>query len=281
MTSPERSDAPFSTQLPVRPRHCDAQGKLHAARFYEYFEEAFLRWLSSISLPYAALRQSGVDLVIVESGCVHHHPARLDDDLELTVVPRATSSSKALHISFELRHQGTLVAEGSSTYVAVSAGHAAELPHPLREATADTPQGTLSRRGAVNLLRQLHEAQQGFYAGGSREPLEAVLASDVIWHVPGSSPIAGIYKGRDEVVRYMKARRDIAASTFQMHPGEVLVGEDHIACLTDGTVERDGQRERWSTLGLYRVRGAQIAETHLLPFDQQQFDRIWSVPGSG
>ena len=35
MISLEHADAPFRTQLPVRPRHCDAQGMLHAARFYE------------------------------------------------------------------------------------------------------------------------------------------------------------------------------------------------------------------------------------------------------
>ena len=277
MISLEHADAPFRTQLPVRPRHCDAQGMLHAARFYKYFEEAFLRWLSSLSLPYAALRESRVDLVIVESGCVHHHPAGLDDDLELTVVP-TVASTKALHVSFDVRRQGTLVAEGRSTYLTVSDGHATVLPHQLREATADTRPGLLSRRDAVDLLRRLHEAQQRFYAGGPREPLDAVLASDVVWYVPGSSPIAGTYEGIDEVVRYMTARRELAASTFEMHPGEVLIGDDVVGCLTDGTVEGGGRHEQWSTMGLYRIRGAQITETRLLPFDQQQFDRIWSAP---
>jgi acyl-CoA thioesterase FadM len=108
---------------------------LHAARFYEYFEEAFLRWLSRISLPYAALRQTGIDLVIVESGCVHHQPAGLDDDLELAVVPTA-ASARAMHVTFDVRHQGTLIAEGHSTYLAVSDGHATELPRTLLAATA-------------------------------------------------------------------------------------------------------------------------------------------------
>jgi acyl-CoA thioesterase FadM len=248
---------------------------LHAARFYEYFEEAFLRWLASNSLSYAALRQTGIDLVIVESGCVHHHPARIDDDLELAVMP-AAASSKALSVTFDVRHEGTVIAEGHSTYLAVSDGNATQLPRTLLEATADARQGPLTRHDAVNLLQRLHDAQQRFYAGGPREPLDAVLASDVVWHVPGSSSIAGNYEGVDEVVRYMTARRDLAASTFTMHPREVLVGEEHVACLTEGTVDRGGRRERWSTIGLYRVRGGQVSEVHLLPFDQQQFDRIWS-----
>jgi len=275
MTPPESADPRFATHLRVRPRHCDAQGMLHAARFYEYFEEAFLRWLSRVGVPYAALRQTGIDLVVVESGCVHHHAARLDDELELTVAP-AVASTKALRVTFDVRHDGTPIAEGHSTYVAVADGHATPLPRSLGEAAGRGAPQFVSRRDAVRLLERLHDAQQRFYAGGARAPLDAVLAPDVAWHVPGSSPIAGTYRGIDEVVAYMTARRELASRTFKMHPREVLVGEEHIACLVDGTVERDGRQERWSTIGLYRVHGPQVAEVHLLPFDQQQFDRIWS-----
>lgn len=138
MTPFESAELPFSTRLCVRPRHCDAQGMLHAARYYEYFEEAFLCWLASISLPYAALRRTGVDLVIVESGCVHHRPAGLDDDVEIAVVPTATSS-KVLSVRFDVQRDATLIAEGRVTYVAVSAGHATELPRTLLEATVHAP----------------------------------------------------------------------------------------------------------------------------------------------
>ena len=74
----------------------------------------------------------------------------------------------------------------------------------------------------------------------------------------------------------MTARRELASRTFKIHPREVLVGEEHVACLVDGTVERDGRPERWSTIGLYRIHGPRVADVHLLPFDQQQFDQIWS-----
>ena len=126
----------FSTRLPVRPRHCDAQGMLHAARYYEYFEEAFLRWLTTVSLPYAALRASGVDLVIVESRCVHHEPARLDDELEVRV-HASRRSDEVLGVRFDVERGGALLAEGSCTYVAVAHGRSTALPAPLRSATAD------------------------------------------------------------------------------------------------------------------------------------------------
>jgi hypothetical protein len=73
--------------------------------------------------------------------------------------------------------------------------------------------------------------------------------------------------------------RDIAAGTFRLHPGELLVGEgEHVAMLTDGTAVLDGVEHRWSTVGLYRLRGERVAECWLLPLDPAAFDAVWSRP---
>jgi hypothetical protein len=62
-----------------------------------------------------------------------------------------------------------------------------------------------------------------------------------------------------------------------MHPGEVLVGDgDHVAVLTDGTATIDGQEHRWSTVGLYRLRGDRVARCWLLATDPARFDAIWT-----
>lgn len=63
-----------------------------------------------------------------------------------------------------------------------------------------------------------------------------------------------------------------------MHRRDVLVGEgNRIAALTDGTATIMGQERRWSTVGIYDVvNERQITACWLLPFDQQEFDSIWS-----
>ncbi len=104
-----------------------------------------------------------------------------------------------------------------------------------------------------------------------------ILADDVVWRVPGRNAIAGVYDGIEAVMAYFARRRDLAAGTFRMDPGEVLVGgRDHAAVLTDGTATIGGRELRWSTVGLYRFRGEQIAECSLLALDQGAFDAIWS-----
>lgn len=139
--------------------------------------------------------------------------------------------------------------------------------------------------GILELLERLHDAQGHFYAGGSAEDLPGLLTGDVCWTVPGTSAIAGTYEGFEQVLEYFTRRRDQASKTFEMHTKDVLTGDGtHAAALTDGTATIGGQREHWSTVGLYRFRGDQVSACWLLPLDPEQFDRIWSLsddPRSG
>ncbi len=136
----------------------------------------------------------------------------------------------------------------------------------------------MDRATAAETLRRLHTAQGAFYAGGDPAPLRALLADDIEWHVPGASPIAGDYTGPDAVMDYFARRRDRAARTFRMAPGDLLTGDgDRVAVLTDGVAVLGGREERWSTVGLYRLREQLVAGCWLLPLDPAAFDRIWSA----
>lgn len=81
----------------------------------------------------------------------------------------------------------------------------------------------MTRADAVALLDRLHAAQNEFYGGGSEVSLRALLAPEIRWTVPGSSPIAGTYRGLDEVFGYFARRRDRAGGTSTMH--RRVVGE--------------------------------------------------------
>ena len=53
----------------------------------------------------------------------------------------------------------------------------------------------LGRVRATALLDALHAAQNEFYGGGSDTELRRLIPPDVVWTVPGASPIAGTYAG--------------------------------------------------------------------------------------
>lgn len=138
----------------------------------------------------------------------------------------------------------------------------------------------MDREYALERLQTLHEAQAAFYAGGPAEPLCSLLTPDVVWTVPGNSPIAGVYEGVDAVLTYFARRRDMASQTFKMRRTDVLVGEGElVAALTDGTAVLGGATRTWSTVGLYRLRQGRVAACWLLPLDAREFDLAWTPRG--
>jgi uncharacterized protein len=138
----------------------------------------------------------------------------------------------------------------------------------------------MDRTHALSVLQALHDAQNAMYTGGGVDAVRALLTEDIEWHVPGENAIAGHYRGMEEVMRYFHRRRALASNTLRLHPGETLVGDSHVAVLTDGTATLEGTEQRWSTIGLYRLRGERIAACWLLPLDQPSFDRVWNARAS-
>lgn len=121
-----------TTRLRVRPRHCDAQAMVHAARYYEFFEDAFLDWLDIHAGGYRQLRErTGVDLVIVTSGCEYRAPARLDDDLTVDCRPEQVGRT-SLTVRCTVRCAEEVLAIGRTTYVCMHVGTPVPVPAVLR-----------------------------------------------------------------------------------------------------------------------------------------------------
>ncbi len=128
----------------------------------------------------------------------------------------------------------------------------------------------------ARLIRDFHAAQNRFYAGGDQEPVRAMLAPDVAWHVPGRGAFAGDHVGRDEVLRYFAARREAAHATFRIAVRHVLSGDEHVVIFAGGQLERDGRTAEWEITGIFRIVASTIAACWVLPFDQYAYDEIWS-----
>ncbi len=130
----------------------------------------------------------------------------------------------------------------------------------------------------AELVAELHRRQGEMYAGGPVDPVVELLAEDIVWHVPGSSPIAGDHRGVPQVIEYFERRRGLASATMRMHPGELIADGEAVVQLVDGSAELGGRTVEWRTAGVYRVE-ERVREVWLVPLDLDLFDRIWSAGG--
>jgi ketosteroid isomerase-like protein len=130
----------------------------------------------------------------------------------------------------------------------------------------------------LELIAELHRRQGEMYAGGAVEAVVELLAADIVWHVPGKSPIAGDHRGTAQVVDYFERRRRLARATMRMRPGEVISEGEAVAQFVEGSVVLDGEEVSWQTIGVYRVDAEhrRVREVWLVPLDSEIFDRIWS-----
>jgi hypothetical protein len=115
------------------------------------------------------------------------------------------------------------------------------------------------------------------YAGGPVHEVAELLADDIVWHVPGSSSIAGHHRGVDAVLAYFEKRRSIAAGTMRMRPGGAISAGDAFAQFVSGEAVLGGAHVTWQTVGVYRLAAGRVAEVWLVPLDLDLFDRIWSA----
>jgi formate dehydrogenase gamma subunit len=138
------------------------------------------------------------------------------------------------------------------------------------------PGGVADRHPHEQLIREFHDHQNRFYAGGAQEPAGAMLADDVTWHVPGHSALAGDHRGRDEVLRYFARRRELADATFQIEVRGVLADDDRAVILAACAVKCGGEMLTWSTVAMFRITNGRIAECWVMPYDEHAFDQIWS-----
>lgn len=128
---------PFKYRLRVRYGECDPQGVVFNANYLSYFDIAITELWRELG-GYAAMVESGVDMVVAEATVRYRQPLRFDEEFDaVAVVDRLGETS--MSIAIELRRDGETVTEGSLRYVFVETGGGAKaaIPDPIRSALAE------------------------------------------------------------------------------------------------------------------------------------------------
>ena len=99
-----------------------------------------------------------------------------------------------------------------------------------------------------------------------------LLTDDAVYHFPGRGPVAGTYRGRDEVIGLFRALAGLFDAPLEMASHDVVASEAHVVDLATYSGVRGGQSFTWNTVRLYHVDDDRIAEIWLMIGDIYAFD---------
>jgi ketosteroid isomerase-like protein len=68
-----------------------------------------------------------------------------------------------------------------------------------------------------------------------------MLDPEVVWHVPGRSPLSGDYKGHDDVVGFFGRTMELSGRTFKIDIDAVLAEGERVVVLCTVSAERHGR----------------------------------------
>ena len=128
----------FSTDVRVRFADTDAQGVAHNASYLVWFEVARVEYLRTYAGGYQALRDRGIEALVLESHCRYVTPARFDDLLSVHTRCVDVRGARFRYEYVIVRDDGALMADGYTSHACVDTATFAptRVPEWLKEAVA-------------------------------------------------------------------------------------------------------------------------------------------------
>ena len=126
----------------------------------------------------------------------------------------------------------------------------------------------IQQAAGVELVVRLHDA----YNRRDREELLACLADDVVWHVEGDNPSAGVYEGRQRV--WDAVFDPLWMSPARVHDDQLLEHGEHVIAL-QRAIHNFGDGERtWLAVEVLRIANGRVAERWEFTSDRAELDAL-------
>ncbi len=116
----------------------------------------------------------------------------------------------------------------------------------------------------------------GAFSSGDMQTVDELLADDVVWHVPGRGPVAGDYRGKQEVLGFFARLVQETGGTFNIEVHDVLANDEHGVVLVRSTAQRDGRTLDDRGAHVIHIEGGKIKEFWGHPWDAYAADDFWS-----
>jgi len=106
--------------------------------------------------------------------------------------------------------------------------------------------------------------------------LRGLFAEDAVWNVPGSGAMAGVYRGRDEIFRFLARLPRETGGTYSSELVDVLASDARAAALYRARGSRHGRTLELDQVLLLTIEDGLVRTVLALPSDPEAFEAFWA-----
>ena len=123
--------------------------------------------------------------------------------------------------------------------------------------------------------RQLVQRMTEAFLKGDIATMHDLWAEDIVWHFPGHSTIAGVFHGKEAILRHLSEPRRLRG-LFELTPRAFFGDEEYSAALYEITSARNGETLTETRAMVCTIDSGKVVETRIYPGDQYALDEFWS-----
>ena len=130
----------------------------------------------------------------------------------------------------------------------------------------------MRERGNAAVVREIFDAfarKEGF-------ALRGLFAEDAVWSVPGHGVMAGTYRGRDEIFRFLARLPKETDGTYGSELVDVLASDSRAAAFYRARGTRRGRTLALDQVLLFTLEDGRVTRVLALPTDSDAFEEFWA-----
>ena len=120
--------------------------------------------------------------------------------------------------------------------------------------------------------------RRGFaaFSAGDMPTLNELFTEDAVWHAPGSGPLSGAKRGRDQILSFFGELMSRSDGTLTVTLDDVVGGDNHTISTNRNQASRGGQTLEQDAVIVFELRDGRVSEARQFFDDTARNDAFWS-----
>jgi uncharacterized protein len=114
------------------------------------------------------------------------------------------------------------------------------------------------------------------FATGDMATLDALFADEIVWSVAGRGPLAGTYKGKEQVFGFFAYTAERSGGTFTADINTLVADDQHVVTLVRHTAARDGRTLDTRDVLIFTIDGDRVTGVDQTSLDLYESDEFWA-----